>query len=224
MESFKDFIEHFQIVHEDVIMRFFSKSLIRDAAIWFKNLRAESIGSCIEFTDAFFKHWGENKSLDLYLADFYALKKEEDETFPIFNRRFYNTYHAIPLEIRSTETTTIIYYVMGLHSKLSLLLLERKSSSLSIMFEDALEVEENICASRRIPEQFDFENHHLPELDKCQYSSYFEQEGDDYESVSEQQPTTKIISFCESILHLQSFPEAGVHVKFMSSLQTRMSM
>ena len=47
LESFKDFIDRFQIVHEDVIMRFFSKSLIRDAAIWFRILRAESIGSWI---------------------------------------------------------------------------------------------------------------------------------------------------------------------------------
>ena len=53
LESFEYFIDHFQIVHEDVIMRFFSKSLIRDDAIWFKNLRADSIGSWIEFTDAF---------------------------------------------------------------------------------------------------------------------------------------------------------------------------
>ena len=30
-------------------------------------------------------HWGEKKSLDLYLADFYALKREEDETLLIFN-------------------------------------------------------------------------------------------------------------------------------------------
>ena len=72
----------------------------------------------------------------------------------------------MPLEIRPIETAASIYYVMGLHSKLALLLLERKYSSLSIMFEDALEVEENICASRRIREQLDFENHHLPEPDK----------------------------------------------------------
>ena len=75
LESFEYFIEHFQIIHEDVIMRFFSKSLIRDAAIWFKSLRDDSIGSWIEFTDAFLKHWGENKSLDLYLADFYAFEE-----------------------------------------------------------------------------------------------------------------------------------------------------
>ena len=47
LESLKYFIDCFQIVHEDVIMRFFSNSLIRDAAIWFKSLRADSIGSWI---------------------------------------------------------------------------------------------------------------------------------------------------------------------------------
>ena len=78
-------MERFQIVDEDVIMIFFSKSLIRDVAIWFKSLKAESISSWTEFTDAFLKHLGENKSLDLYLADFYALKRKEDETLRIFN-------------------------------------------------------------------------------------------------------------------------------------------
>jgi hypothetical protein len=43
------FIDNFSIVHEDVIMRMFSKSLIKDAALWFKSLRADSIGSWTEF-------------------------------------------------------------------------------------------------------------------------------------------------------------------------------
>ena len=85
LEAFKVFIDRFQIVHEDVIMIFFSKSLVRDDAIWFRSLRAGSISSWIEFNDAFLKDWVENKSLDLYLADFYDLKREEDETLPIFN-------------------------------------------------------------------------------------------------------------------------------------------
>ena len=108
-------------------MIFFSKSLIKDAAIWFKSLRTDSIGSWIEFTDAFLKPGGENKSLDLYLTDFYSLKREEDKTLHIFNQIFDNTYHDMPLEIRPIETAAMIYYVMGLHSKLALLLLERKS-------------------------------------------------------------------------------------------------
>ena len=37
-----------------------------------------------------------------------------------------------------------------------------------------------MCASRRILEKLDFENHHLPEQDKHLYDSDFEQE--DYDS------------------------------------------
>jgi hypothetical protein len=74
MDSFLDFVDHFQITHEDVIMRFFSKSLIKDVATWFKGLKADSICSWIEFSNAFLKYWGEYKSLDSHLVDFYALK------------------------------------------------------------------------------------------------------------------------------------------------------
>jgi hypothetical protein len=148
LESFQDFIDWFEIVHEDVIMRLFSKTLIRDAAVWFKGLRADSIGSWIEFSNDFLKYWTEYKSLDSYLADFYALKREQDEAFPVFNRRFYRVYHDMPLEVRLIEIAAMIYYVMGLHSERALPLLERKSSSLIHLFEDAQEVEENIYASR----------------------------------------------------------------------------
>ena len=80
-------------------MIFFSKSLIRDAAAWFKGLKADSIDSWIELSNAFLKHWGENKYLDLYLVYFYALKRGEDEALFVFNRRFYSSYHDMPLEI-----------------------------------------------------------------------------------------------------------------------------
>jgi len=99
----------------------------------------------------------------------------------------------MPMEIQPTETSAMIYYVMGLYSQLSLLLLERNSLSLSRLFEDALEVEENIHASRRIREQVDFENLHLLEPTECQYSSDFEQEGNDYEEDSEQQQAGEFI-------------------------------
>jgi hypothetical protein len=39
MESFEDFIDNFEIMHEDVILRLFSKSLVRDVALWFRNLK-----------------------------------------------------------------------------------------------------------------------------------------------------------------------------------------
>ena len=157
-------------------MRFFSKYLIRDVALWFKGLRVDSISSCINFSNVFMKYWGNNKSTDSYLVDFYDLKREHNETLLVFNRRFCSIYHGMPLEIRPTEIVAMIYYVMGLHSKLSLLLLERRSSLLSNLFEDALGVEENICASRRIQEWVKFENLYAHEKTECQYVSEFEQE------------------------------------------------
>jgi hypothetical protein len=92
----------------------------------------------------------------------------------------------------------MIYYVMGLHSKLSLLLLENKSSSLSSLFEDALEVEENIHASRKIQDQVDFKNMHLLKQTKCEYVSKLEQESNECEAVLEQKQAGKFISDCKS--------------------------
>jgi hypothetical protein len=198
LESFEDFVERFEIVHEDVIMRFFSKSLIRDAATWFKGLRTDSIGSWIDFSNTFVKYWGEYKSLDSYLADFYALKREQGEALPIFNRIFYSIYYDMPLEIRPTETTAMIYYVMAQHSDLVLLLLERKSSSLGQLFEDTKGVEENIYASRRIRGRDFFENMQAHEQEECQYTSDFGQEGKEYKADLEQQQAGEFILNCKS--------------------------
>jgi hypothetical protein len=78
LEAFENFVDQFEIVHDDVTMRLFSKYLFRDVAVWFKSLRDDSIASWIEFSNAFLKHWGENKSFDQYLADFYAFRRGEE--------------------------------------------------------------------------------------------------------------------------------------------------
>jgi hypothetical protein len=117
----------------DVVMRLFSKYLFREVALWFRDLKLGSIGSWTDFYYAFSKHWGENKSLDLYLADFYALRRGEEEALFVFNKRFYNIYHDMPLEIRPTETVAMVFYVMAQYPNLVLLLRERKSSSLRML-------------------------------------------------------------------------------------------
>jgi hypothetical protein len=78
----------------------------------------------------FSKHWGKSKSLDSYLADFYALKREQDEVLVVFQQKILQIYHDMPLEIWPTEIASMVYYVMAQHKELVLLLLERKSSSL----------------------------------------------------------------------------------------------
>jgi len=56
------------------------------------------ISSWEELKNVFLKFWGKNKSLDLQLRDFYALKKKDNETISIFSRRFSNIYHNFPKE------------------------------------------------------------------------------------------------------------------------------
>jgi hypothetical protein len=76
------------------------------------------------------------------------LRRGEEEALVVFNKRFYNVYHSMPVEIRPTEIVSMVYYVMAQHPELVLLLRERKSSSLRHLFEDVVEVEENIRASK----------------------------------------------------------------------------
>jgi GAF domain-containing protein len=100
----------------------------------------------------------------------------------------------VPLEVRPIETVAMIYYVMGLHSDLVLLLLEWESSSLTQLFEDAQEVEENIHVSRRIRDRDFFENLQVHEKEEYQYTSDFEQESNEVGVDLGQQQTCKFNS------------------------------
>ena len=56
LESFHNFLDNFEIMHEDVVMRLFSKSFVGDAMFWFQNLKDDSIGSCEELHNVFLKY------------------------------------------------------------------------------------------------------------------------------------------------------------------------
>jgi len=56
LESFENFVDQFKIVHDDVIIRLFSKSLFRDDVVWIKGLRADYIGSWTELSNDFSNH------------------------------------------------------------------------------------------------------------------------------------------------------------------------
>jgi hypothetical protein len=174
--AFENFVDHFEIVHEDVTMRVFSKSLFGDVSMWFKVLVYDSIGSWIELCNIFLKYWGENKSLDQYLIDFNVLMRGEEEDMVVFNRRFYRFYHSMPLEIWIFEDVSMVYYFMAQNSDIVLLLRERNSSSLRRLFEDAKEVEENIQDCKRIQDQTYFENMHAHEHQECEYISDLDQQ------------------------------------------------
>jgi len=111
--AFANFVDNMEIIHEDVVMRLFSKYLTGATSLWFKDLELGSIGSWTNFYYGFSKYRDENKSLDQYLADFYTLRRGEGEVLHVFNRRFYNVYHSMPIEIRPTEVAYMVKYTMA---------------------------------------------------------------------------------------------------------------
>jgi len=91
------------------------------------------------------------------------LRRGEEEDLDVFNKSFYSVYHSMLVEIKPTETVAMVYYVMAKHPKLVLLLRERKYSSLRYLFEDDVEVKENIRASKWVHRQAYLKNLHVHE-------------------------------------------------------------
>jgi hypothetical protein len=168
--------------------------------VWFKCLGVNSIGSWIELCHAFLKCWGENKSLDQYWFEFNALMRGEEEALVVFNKRFYNVYHSMPVDIRPTEIVAMVYYVMAQHPELVLLLRERKYSYLRHLFEDVEEVEENIRASRGVHMQACLEELHVHKQGDCQYVSDSEQEDSEYNSIWNNNEEVGVIHIWNQIL------------------------
>jgi hypothetical protein len=143
MEAFEDFVDNFEIMHEDVILRLFSKSLVGDVALWFRNLKACSICSWTDFHRVFLRYWGENKYVDQYLIELNNMRRGKEEALATFNMRFHSFYCSMPLDIWPSETVAMVYYMLAQHPELFLYLRERKSSSLEQMFTNVEEIEEN---------------------------------------------------------------------------------
>ena len=70
-----------------------------------------------------------------------------------FNRRFASFYYNMPKEVQPLENAAKIYHAATFPLELSLLILERKSTTLQHMFIDCLEVEENPKMSQKLSGQ-----------------------------------------------------------------------
>jgi hypothetical protein len=130
LEAFENFIDNFQIMHKDVVTRIFCKYLFGYASLWFRNLEVDSISSWTVLRNVFLRYWGENKSFEQYLSEFYTLIREHNEVVIVINRRFHKFYLNMPTEIQPTEVVAMVQYTISQHPDLVLFLRERRSSSL----------------------------------------------------------------------------------------------
>jgi hypothetical protein len=85
-----------------------------------------------------------------YITEFGALKRKNDEFILDFTKRFNKMYGRIPDEIKPIEASTKITYPNAFDAEFSLLLRERRSTTLLSLQEAVIEVESNILASERL--------------------------------------------------------------------------
>ena len=120
LQSFEYFLDLFEIEHDDVCMRAFSQSLQGNVRKWFRHLQPRSITTWEEFSHTFLGFWGERRSLDQILSEFYSMKKHEGETMSSFNRRFASFYYNMSKEFQPLKGVMKLHYAFVFPLDLSL--------------------------------------------------------------------------------------------------------
>jgi hypothetical protein len=153
--SFYSFADNFNIDYADVCMRLFVQSLDGEVRKWFQCLPPSLIIDIEALDEAFIKQWGDRRYYLYYIIEFGALKRKNGESSLDFNKRFNKMYGRIPYEIKQIEASTKITYANAFDVEFSLLLRERRSTTLLSMQEATIEVESNILASDRLKNRYD---------------------------------------------------------------------
>jgi hypothetical protein len=150
IEAFYAYAENINISEEDVWTRVFVQSLDGQARKWFKELPANSITGIEQLDAAFLKYWGERRDLLYYMSEFGNLKRKEDESVSDFIKRFNKMFGKIPAEIKPSDASAKITFSAAFDAEFCLILRERRSATLALMQDAALEVESNITASQKL--------------------------------------------------------------------------
>jgi hypothetical protein len=130
---FYSFADNFNIDYLDVWMRLFVQSLDGEVKKWFKSLPPTSIADIEVLDEAFIKKWGDRRDYLYYIIEFGALKRKNGESISDFTKRFNEMYGRIPYEIKPTKASAKITYANAFDAEFSLLLRERRSTTLLSM-------------------------------------------------------------------------------------------
>jgi hypothetical protein len=150
IEAFYAYAENINISEEDVWTRVFVQSLDGQARKWFKEFPANSITSIEQLDEAFLKYWGERRDLLYYMSEFGNLKRKDGESVSDFIKRFNKMFGKIPTKIKPSDASAKITFSAAFDVEFCLILRERRSTTLALMQDAALEVESNITASQKL--------------------------------------------------------------------------
>jgi len=158
VERFNDFIDLEEVDHEDVKMRLFAQSFSGEVKKWFRGLRAGSINTFQVFETTFLRKWEDKKNPLQFLTQYKNLKRDPAETIQEFLARFMRVYGSIPADVKPSTEVAKMHFVDAFDNDVSLFLREIRSSKLTDMIEDAVEVEANLMASSKMKGRMEEKN------------------------------------------------------------------
>ena len=136
-----------EVDHEDIKVILFSQSLAVEARRWFTSIPDNSMLSYQAFEDSFKNKWADKKDPKKCLSQFNSMKMRENESVQEFYERFMKVYNAILAQFKPLSGASQLQYVEAFNSEFTLLLSERRSTSLADMMKDSIEVEVNLIDS-----------------------------------------------------------------------------
>jgi hypothetical protein len=155
LSLFYSFVDNFNVEHVDVWMRLFVQSLNGEARKWFSSLPANSIANIVALDEAFVNHWADKKDFQYYITKFGALRRKPGESILDFTKRFNQMYGKIPEDIKPSETSAKITFANAFDAEFSLLLREKRTTTLNLMQDVAIEVESNILVADKLKSRSD---------------------------------------------------------------------
>jgi len=141
---FDQFADILGIEHENIYSRLLVQTFEGQVRTWFRSLPATSILSYDALEDAFLRQWGERKDHLYYLIEFGSLRKKNSETVMEFIQRFNKLYNKIPAKVKPSQPASKVTFAGAFEPDFSLLLRERRGTTLNRMQDDAVEIESNM--------------------------------------------------------------------------------
>jgi hypothetical protein len=150
IEVFYAYAENINISQEYVWTKVFVQSLDGQAQKWFKELLKNLVTGIEQLDEVFLKHWGERRDLLYYISEFGNLRREDGESVSDFIKIFNRMFGKIPTEIKPSDASAKITFSIAFDPDFCLILRERRSATLALMQDVALEIKSNIMASQRL--------------------------------------------------------------------------
>jgi hypothetical protein len=154
LDWFNDFVNLEEVDYADAKMRLFAQSLSGYVRKWFKSLPPMSIRDFTAFETSFLNKWGDKKNPLQLLTQYNNMRKAPEETVHEFSAHFLKVYNSIPAEFKPPPGVAQLQYTDSFDSDFSLLLRERRSTSLDAIMSNVVEVEVNMMASGKIKLRF----------------------------------------------------------------------